>query len=142
MDRIDWLLKQRHFIINIEKENAWIDYEVSLDLNCWKIFHSRKGWTDEKKPIVRWEPEYDMVMIDTLDEDVPSRYRASTCHKQMAINRALKSIESQWKLRSKKFDWHICENRELINSNESVKKRWLQTHQPPKNFRDGIMLPR
>lgn len=139
MDRIDWLLKQRHFIINIEKENSWIDYEVSSDLNCWNIFH-RYDENEEKKPIVRWEPEYDMVMIDTLGERV-STIRQTTCHKQVAINKALKSIESQWKIRRKKSDWYISENRELIKSNESVKKRWWNTKLPD-NFRDGIMLPR
>tara|TARA_B100001123_G_scaffold239272_1_gene267812 strand:+ start:157 stop:573 length:417 start_codon:yes stop_codon:yes gene_type:complete len=138
MDRIDWLLKQRHFIINIEKENSWIDYEVSSDLKCWNIFHIYDN--EEKKPIVRWEPEYDMVMIDTLGERVSTIYQ-TTCHKQVAINKALKSIESQWKIRRKKSDWYISENRELIKSNESVKERWWNTKLPD-NFRDGIMLPR
>tara|TARA_Y100000593_G_scaffold12417_1_gene22747 strand:+ start:157 stop:570 length:414 start_codon:yes stop_codon:yes gene_type:complete len=137
MDRIDWLLKQRHFIINIEKENSWIDYEVSSDLNCWKIFHSR---TDEKKPIVKWELEHDMVMIDTLGEHIPPN---NTCHKQVAINKALKAIESQWKLRCKVGNWwYISENRELIDFSESVKKRWLRKPKLPQNFRDGMMLPR
>ena len=122
---------------SLDFDSAYVRHEVSPDGKVWAFFDA---CAVEKCIVVRWETNYDLVMIDTNGTQYNKRQSTDwgyNSRRQICINKVLKALDSQWKLKCTiGTGWYI--DRVQYWRDEERTNGKASTH----DFYDGIMLPR
>lgn len=131
-----------------------LGYEISPNGKLWN-FYAMMMYADELRtsPIVVWDTNYDLVSVHTLGSKAVAGLwnRGESGKLQIAINKALKAIESQWKLKSTYGVWfidNILKHEDYSNGEwyvDNILEDYSKSSTPTKrnpSFHDGMMLPR